>query len=144
VTRRTQLLIAGVLAGIGILVLVGIAFAGPRSVRSYVADHYQRSRTSDAALAGALVYTSSRQPREVANDIASAWRPADRHTDPAGYFLRYRNDIVVVSPSGSGTRITVDDEHRGYARWYPFIGGYWGTYSGAGEGFRGGGPGAGK
>ena len=82
----------------------------------------------------------------MAASIAGKWKPAERLADPSGYFLRYRNDIVAVTaaPEGGGSRIFVDEERRGYARWYPYVGGYWGTYSGPGEGFRGGGPGAGK
>lgn len=143
-TRRAQLTVAGVLAGLGLIVLVAVAFTRTGSVREYVAERYQRASSSDPALAGALVYTSSQPASRVAEDIAGRWKPADRHTDPAGYFLRYRNDMVVVSPTASGSRITVDDEARGYNRWYPFIGGYWGTYTGSGDGIRGGGPGAGK
>ena len=81
----------------------------------------------------------------MAKDIAGAWKPADRLNDPSAIFLRYRGDYVAITPdSAGGSHIYVDDERRGYARWYPHVGGYWGTYSGPGEGIRGGGPGAGK
>jgi len=63
----------------------------------------------------------------------------------SGVFLRYSKDYVGVVPDrGGGSKIYVDDERRGYAHFYPFIGGFWGSYSGRGESFRGGGPGAGK
>ena len=143
-SRRAQFIGAGALVGIGLLILLANAFGGTGSVREHIDKTYTRERTSDAALAGARVYSSTKASATVANDIADRWKPADRHTDPAGHFLRYRNDIVVVSPTATGSRIVVDDERRGYARWYPFIGGYWGTYSGPGDDIRGGGPGAGK
>ena len=47
-------------------------------------------------------------------------------------------------PGQAGSRIYVDDQRQGYNRWYPYIGGRWGTFSGPGETFRGGGPAAGK
>lgn len=144
-SRRSQLIGAAILAGLGILIVLGMVFLSEGSVREYVAERYTRTSSDDPALAGALVYTSTRSAAVVTNEITSAWKPADRHTDPAGYFLRYRDDIIAVSPTASGgSRIVVDDGDRGYTRWYGFVGGYWGTYSGPAEGLRGGGPGAGK
>ena len=71
--------------------------------------------------------------------------PADRLNDSYGYFLRYRDDYVVVTSDGAGgSRIFVDDEEEGYRHWYGHVGGYWGTYSSPSEDNRGGGPGAGK
>jgi len=93
------------------------------------------------------VYTSTRPPGDVAHSIASAWKPAERINDPGGYFLRYNSAIVAVTAAGAGqagSKIYVDDQRQGYNRWYPYIGGRWGTFSGPGETFRGGGPAAGK
>lgn len=143
-SRRTQFIGAGVVAGIGLIVLLVVFFSGSGSVREYVDDNYRRTKSSDPALKGARVYSSPKAASDVTEDIAEAWKPAERHVDPAAYFLRYRNDIVVVSPAGSGSRIVIDSQERGYARWYPFIGGYWGTYTSPGGDVRGGGPGAGK
>jgi hypothetical protein len=62
----------------------------------------------------------------------------------SGVFLRYSDDVVSVVPQSGGSRIIVDDEDSGYRRNYLFVGGFWGTFSGRGQGFRGGGPGSGK
>jgi hypothetical protein len=52
---------------------------------------------------------------------------------------------VTISPQGGGgSRIVVDDEETGYRRGFVYLGGWWGSYSGPAESFRGGGPGGGK
>ena len=138
--RRVQLAFAAVLVVAGVVGAIGaVATAG--SVRSHLAGTY--------ALVGqegrSAVYSSAQPPATVARDIARRWRPAERVNDPGGYFLRYRNAMVAVTPGpAGGSRIYVDDERRGYARWYPYVGGRWGTFSGRGETVRGGGPGTGK
>jgi len=129
--------VAVVVVGVGAMALL---FRG--SVRSWVDGRY--TRVSSEAGGRSLVYTSPKTVGAVSSEIAGKWKPGQRLADPAGYFLRYDDTVVAVTPSGRGSRITVDDEARGYARWYPFVGGWWGTYSGPGETFRGGGPGAGK
>lgn len=122
----------------GVLGLV-LTFASAGSVKSYVKDHYKRTGSDR----GAQVYTSPKPPARVASEIAKAHKPADRRVTPEGVFLRYRGDFVGVLASGRGSRIEVADEKRGYGLFFPFVGGYWGTYSGPAESFRGGGPGGG-
>ena len=115
------------------------------SVRNYVRDNYRFVREDRTAEGRSVVYSSGEPPTRTAADIARARKPADRRTTASGIFLRYSRDFVGVVPDGrGGSRIFVDDERRGYAHFYPFVGGYWGTYSGRGESFRGGGPGGGK
>lgn len=143
-TPRNHRIGAIALILVGILAVGAVTLGTRGSVREHVGDTYtlvssdNRTRTAE--------YSAKGKPSAVAASIASKWKPSERLTDPSGFFLRYRNDIVVVTagPEGQGSRIHVDDERRGYTRWYPYIGGYWGTFSGPGEGFRGGGPGAGK
>lgn len=138
--RRVQLAFAAVLVVAGVASAIGaVATAG--SVRSHLAGTYalvsQEGRSA--------VYSSPQPPVAVARAIARRWRPSEQVNDPGGYFLRYRNDVVAVTPAGEGgSRIYVDDQRRGYARWYPYVGGRWGTFSGRGETVRGGGPGTGK
>ena len=142
---RFHFLGAGVLVLLGILALGAVHFGLRGSVREHVRDTYTLVSTSDGGRSA--VYSATGKPSAVAASIAKKWKPAERLTDPSGFFLRYRNDIVVVTPAAEGqqgSRIYVDEQSRGYTRWYPYIGGYWGTYSGPGESFRGGGPGAGK
>lgn len=132
-------------AGIGLAALLGVLFGTKDSVREYIAGKYQRVAAESQGRS--VVYTSTRPPGAVAQSISSAWKPAERINDPGGYFLRYGSAIVAVTAAGagqSGSRIYVDDQRRGYNRWYPYIGGRWGTFSGPGESFRGGGPAAGK
>lgn len=140
---RTQLFVALAVAGLAVLGLVALLAGSRGSPRQTIASRYE---LVDREGGGSAVYASSSKPRAVADEIAEEWRPAERINDPGGYFLRYGGAMVAVTaaPGGAGSRIYVDDDRRGYARWYPYVGGYWGTFSGRGEGFRGGGPGAGK
>lgn len=136
---RAKLVIAGVVALVGVIALV-VALTRTGGVRSYLAENYQQvSRNGDS-----VVYRATGSPRTVYDDITSRHRPADTLVQPSGYYLRYSDDIVVVTANDGGSRIYLDDEDRGYSRWFPIIGGYWGTFRGPGEGFRGGGPGSGK
>lgn len=129
---------------VGVLAVGAVTLGTRGSVREHVRDNYTLIKSDDRTRTAE--YSAKGKPSAVAASIASKWKPSERLTDPSGFFLRYRNDIVVVTagPEGQGSRIHVDDERRGYTRWYPYVGGYWGTFSGPGEGFRGGGPGAGK
>jgi Domain of unknown function (DUF4247) len=136
---RTKLWIAGGFGGVGLIVLL-VALLGGGSIRNHLADNYQRV-SSDG---DSIVYASNNKPKAVYESIRSAVSPADVQVDPQGYFMRYSDDIVAVTADGDGSRIYIDDERRGYAHWFPFVFGVWGTGGGAGEGIRGGGPGAGK
>jgi uncharacterized protein DUF4247 len=137
-TLRTKLFIAGGLAGVGLIVLI-VALVGTGGVRGYLDDKYKRVSGSG----NSVVYTSTSKPKAVYEEIRSARPPADTQVDPSGYFMRYSDDIVAVTADGSGSRIYVDDERRGYSHWIFFVGGVWGT-GGPGDNFRGGGPGGGK
>ena len=136
---RPKLLIAGGLGAVGLIVLL-FAVLGGSSVRGYLDDNYKRVSSNG----NSVVYSSDQKPKAVYESVRSAVTPADVQTDPEGYFLRYSDDIVGITASGTGSRIYVDDERHGYAHWFPFVAGVWGTGGGLGEGIRGGGPGAGK
>ena len=135
-----------VAAAVALLVFGGVGLAAllssGGSARGWVGDRY--TRVSSAADGRSVVYSSPKRASVVATEIADRWTPAQRLNDPSGFFLRYSDTVVAVTPSGGGSRIYVDDAERGYARWFPYLGGFWGTYSGPAETFRGGGPGAGK
>ena len=142
---RVKLLAALGAAGIGLVALLGVMFGTKGSVRSFIAGKYQRVEAESSGRSA--VYTSTQSPGTVTKTISGAWKPAERINDPGGSFLRYRSAIVAVTaaaPGQSGSRIYVDDQRQGYNRWYPYLGGRWGTFSGPGETFRGGGPAAGK
>ena len=142
---RRHTVIALVLTGIGILGLV-FAFTTFGSVRDHIRETY--TRAGSERVPGdddpTEVYASTASVSETAADIADAHKPADRRVTEAGVFLRYSDDIVSVVPRQEGTRILVDDEDTGYRRGFIYLGGWWGTYSGRAETFRGGGPGGGK
>lgn len=137
----TTLVVGAVVALIALVVLVTSLSSCGSSPRSYVRDHY----TAAGKRNGTEVYRSRDRTEKVVKDITNAWKPADRLTDAGGVFLRYRDELVAVRPrTGGGSEISVEDPERGYAHWYPYVGGWFGTYSGRAEGFRGGGPGTGK
>ncbi|MCK9248091.1 MAG: DUF4247 domain-containing protein [Solirubrobacteraceae bacterium] len=137
----TLLLGGGFMALAALLAVVAAFGSVGGGVEGHVKAEYRASGTQN----GARTFTSDKRVDEVVDDITDAWKPADRLADPGGVFLRYSDVIVAVRPrKPSGTDITVDDADRAYARWYPVVGGWFGTYSGRAEGFRGGGPGSGK
>lgn len=133
---RNKLFIAGGLGVVGLIVLL-FAILGGSGIRSYLDDNYRRVSGGGSS----IVYTSDEKPSAVYESVRSAVTPADVQTDPEGYFLRYSDDIVGITASGSGSRIYLDDERHGYAHWFPFVAGVWGTGGGLGESVRGGGPG---
>ena len=142
---KVKLIAALAAVGIGGIALVGVLFGTKGSVRSHIAGKYQPVAAESRGRSA--VYTSTQSPASVSRSIAGAWKPAERINDPGGYFLRYRSAMVAVTAAADGqpgSRIYVDDQRQGYNRWYPYIGGRWGTFSGPGETFRGGGPAAGK
>jgi hypothetical protein len=137
----TTMVVAGIVAVVALVILVTSLSSCGSSPRSYVRDHY----TAAGKRNGTEVFRSKDRVERVVKDITSEWKPADRLTDTGGVFLRYRDDLIAVRPrTAGGSEISVDDPDRGYAHWYPFVGGWFGTYSGRAEGFRGGGPGTGK
>ncbi len=137
-TFRSKMLVAGAIGGVGLIVLLFAIFGGG-GIRSYLDDNFRRQSASGHS----IVYTSTAKPKSVYEQIRAARPPADTRLDPSGYFLRYSDDIVAITANGTGSRIYVDDERRGYAHWLPYVGGVWGT-GGYGDNFRGGGPGGGK
>ncbi len=141
---RGPTIIAVVLVGLGVLCL-GAAFASATSIREHVAKTYKSAGTRNEGGGKSLLYDSKKTPSATAKDIAEAVKPADRRLTPSGVFLRYQKDIVSVIPRGPrASRVIVEDERTGYRHGFLYLGGFWGTYSGRGESFRGGGPGAGK
>jgi hypothetical protein len=144
VSHRVHIVLGLIVAGLGTLGVVGLlALTATTSVRDFVGDRYRLVASRDGGRS--REYTSPDPPSRVVAAIAGRWKPAERLNDPSGYFLRYRDDYVVVSSErAGGSRIYVDDEEEGYRHWYGHVGGNWGTYSGPAETVRGGGPGAGK
>lgn len=136
----TTLVAGGILVVIALGLLIGGLSSCGSSPRSFIESHYSAAGKRD----GADLFRTKKTVAQVTRELTKEWKPADRLTDPGGVFLRYRDDLVAIRPISTGTELSVDDADRGYAHWYPFVGGWFGTYSGRAEGFRGGGPGSGK
>jgi hypothetical protein len=133
-----------VLVALGALGLVGV-FACNESVEGFVKDRCTRSGMErDPQGNRAETYRCKDRPAKLAADLREAHKPADQRTTPEGHFLRYSDDMVGITPEGSGSKVYLADERNGYAFFGPFVGGWWGTYGGRAEGFRGGGPAGGK
>ncbi|MTE17781.1 DUF4247 domain-containing protein [Streptomyces sp. TRM43335] len=81
-------------------------------------------------------------PPRVAGEIDDHTSARDRHTADDMVFLRYRNDIVAISPRLGGSLIQIEDYRTGHRRWKSRIGSVWPDPDSAA--FRGGGPGSGK
>lgn len=136
-------ILIGLLAGLGVFLLVRVLWFMPRTVTDTLHDNYRLVASRDGGKS--LTFASRSSTLATAADIADAFAPAERINDPDGVFLRYQDAIVAVTSDGArGSRIYVDAEEDGYRRWYGYVGGTWGTYSGRGESFRGGGPSGGK
>ncbi|MGD9484894.1 DUF4247 domain-containing protein [Streptomyces sp. TRM70308] len=104
--------------------------------RGWIARHYQPSDS------GYLDRTDG--PRKVADEITGERKAIARRTSRGWVLLRYDDDIVAISPKGSGSRIDVDDYRDGHRRWNTYIGNVWPAPGSGGGDFRGGGPGSGK
>ena len=144
-TGRPGLAVALVVLG---LLGIGGLFACNQSVEGWLGDECRRAGVEqDPNGNRAERFDCPRPASRIAADLAEAHSPADRRSTPEGHFLRYADDMVgiVTDPENAGRSIAyVSDERRGYGFFFPFVGGFWGSYSGPGERFRGGGPAAGK
>ncbi|MEU8677815.1 DUF4247 domain-containing protein [Streptomyces sp. NPDC048560] len=85
---------------------------------------------------------SSDATSTVAKEIDGHTAATDRASDSGMVFLRYRDDIVAITPYRRGSRIEIDDYRTGYHRWRTHIGSVWPDPDS--DAFRGGGPGSGK
>ena len=140
-TPRNLKILALVLVLAGVAGIVGLSRSGgPR-------DHVLRTYQLVSQEGNSATLSSADPVSTTAADIAGAWKPAQELIDPGGTFLRYKNLIVAVTPRAEGgSTIFLDDEQRGYNRWFPYVVGFWG-FGGTGGpigGTRGGGPGTGK
>ncbi len=139
-----QRIVALVLIALGGLGLVSV-FACDESVEGFLNDRCRRGAVErDPSGNRARTFTCAARPGKLAADLTKAHKPADEHTTPEGHFLRYSDDMVGIVPAAGGSKAYLADEHGGYAFFGPYVGGWWGTYGGPGETFRGGGPAGGK
>ena len=130
-----------------LLVVGGIAGIVALTQRGSVRSHVLRTYDVVEQDGDSYVLRSPDTVTRTAADISDAWKPAERLVDPGGTFLRYADDIVAVTPRAEGgSTVYLDDEDRGYNRWFPYVVGFWGLGGSGGPvgGTRGGGPGTGK
>jgi len=130
-----------------VLVLAGIAGIVALTQRGDPREHILKTYDVVSQEGDSATLTSPDPVSETAADIRSTWKPADEIVDPGGTFLRYQDLVVAVTPRAEGgSTIYLDDEERGYNRWFPYVVGFWGFGGSGGPigGTRGGGPGAGK
>lgn len=74
-------------------------------IRNHLDDAYDlQSRRADSA-----TYRASTPVGTTAASIAAAVPPAARQADGSAEYLRYDDDIVVVSPSPSGSTVVAED-----------------------------------
>ena len=130
-----------------VLVVAGIAGIVALTQRGSVRAHVLGTYDVVSQDGDSYTLRSPDTVTQTASDIKSAWKPAEELVDPGGTFLRYSDDIVAVTPRAEGgSTVYLDDEDRGYNRWFPYVVGFWGFGGSGGPvgGTRGGGPGAGK
>ena len=139
-------IVALVLVALGGLGLVSV-FACNESVEGFLADRCTRGAVErDPNGNRARTFTCRDRPAKLAADLTKSHKPADERTTPEGHFLRYSDDMVGITAGEPPSHSTayLADERSGYAFFFPYVGGFWGTYRGPAESFRGGGPAGGK
>lgn len=104
--------------------------------RAWITDRYEYSSRS--------LYHSSASPRTTANEIEKHRSARDRTSKNGKVFLRYRSDVVAISPIVNGSEIEITTYERAHQRWNTYIGNVWPSPGNSGGSFRGGGPGTGK
>ncbi|MEV4641111.1 DUF4247 domain-containing protein [Actinoplanes sp. NPDC049548] len=114
---------AGLLAG---LVLTGAALlAGGGSPAGLVVDRYRRDPARDID-GQARAFVATEPVSRVTAEVIDAWRPAARHVDASGVYLRYADDTVVIRPlAGGGTLILVEATSTAYPRYRSVLEGPW-------------------
>lgn len=108
--------------------------------RNFIEDTYELQDSSgDTA-----TYASPDPVGTTTGTIADAVPPAERAADGGNEYLRYDDDIVIVSPAAAGSSVRVEDLDGRYSSgFFVFLGPGFRPGSPAG-GVGGGGPGFGK
>jgi hypothetical protein len=115
-------------AGAAALLLVLLTGCGAGSdVRGYIDDTFdEQSESGDTS-----TYLAAAPVPAAASQIIGAVPPAARASDGGSEYLRYDDDIVVVSPASSGSTVRVEDLDGAYRD---------GSYAYLGSGFTPGSP----
>lgn len=125
------------------LVSAAVLLAGCGSgsdVRDFLRDSYDLQNSSGDT----DTYSSPDPVGTTTSAIVGATRPAERAADGGNEYLRYPDDIVIVSPSPGGSSVRVEDIDGRYSNgFFVFLGPGFRPGSPAGGG-GGSGPGDGK
>ncbi|MBL7501794.1 DUF4247 domain-containing protein [Frankia sp. CNm7] len=114
------------------------ACGSDNDIRGWLGDHYSRTGTQ----ADTVRYTSAEPVDRTVAAIANGIEPAARASDKGTEYLRFADDIVIVSAAARGSTVRVEDLDDAYRRGqYAFLGSGFTPGSPAGDD---GGPGDGK
>ncbi|WP_129840027.1 DUF4247 domain-containing protein [Streptomyces sp. RFCAC02] len=130
---------AAATAATAALLLTACGADDPDVPRSWIADHYRPASTS------ASWQDTEDAPDRVADEIEGERGAMDRETGDSMVFLRYDDDIVIISPrTGGGSVIAIEDYATGRSHYSSYVSHWPSSQSSSGGDFRGGGPGSGK
>lgn len=123
----------------GVLVLLA-GCGGASDIRRFLDDTYERV----SSVGDSTIYASNDPVGTTAARIAARKAPAARQADGGSEYLRYDDDIVIVSAAPAGSTIRIEDLADGYRGGaFIFLGPGFTPGSPAGGGF-GSGPGGAK
>lgn len=128
-------------AAVAVAAVLALAACGSGTqVRDFLQDTY-RLTDSDGDTS---VYSSTEPVGTTTAAIAEAVPPAERQADGGNEYLRYSDDIVIVSAATAGSTVRVEDlDGRYRSGFFAFLGPGFRPGSPVGSG-GGGGPGDGK
>ncbi|MFI2371326.1 DUF4247 domain-containing protein [Streptomyces sp. NPDC018833] len=132
--KTARLISVTMLATVALTACAGEPDDGNDAPRSWIHQEYDG--------VGPIYTDSSDKTSKVAKEIDGHTDAVDRIDDGDLVFLRYRDDIVAISPYKGGSQIEVDDYRNGHRRWRSHIRNVWPDPES--NAFRGGGPGSGK
>lgn len=93
-----------------VAVVVLAACSGSSDVRRFLADTYRLERTDGDT----RTYSSDEPVGTTVSRIVERQQPSARQADGGAEYLRYNDDIVVVSAAPGGSTVRVEDLDEGY------------------------------
>ncbi|MGY1717465.1 DUF4247 domain-containing protein [Blastococcus sp. SYSU DS0552] len=128
---------------VGLLLAAAVLLAGC-GTGTRIRDHLESTYERTEIIGDAAVYASPDPVGTTTAAIADAVPPAERQADGGNEYLRYDDDIVIVSAATAGSTVRVEDlDGRYRSGFFAFLGPGFRPGSPAGTG-GGGGPGDAK